>query len=89
MALKFFKPTSPGVRGKIMVSRKHLHQGRPVKSLTTTLRRSGGRNHSGKLVNRRKGGGVRRRYRILDFKFSCLENGASVKRLEYDPNRSA
>jgi len=88
MILKYFKPTSPGIRGKIMVSRLRLHKGSPVKYLTKNLGKSTGRNNSGKYVNRRKGGGVKRKYRLIDFNFSFGPN-AEVLRLEYDPNRSA
>lgn len=84
--LKKFKPTSPGVRGKVMVSRRNLHKGRPYKALTRSLRKSSGRNNSGRLVNRRKGGGVARRLRVVDFFLG--DNDARIERLEYDPNRS-
>ncbi len=89
MALKSFKPTSPGQRGLIIVDRSGLHKGKPVKHLTEGLTKSGGRNNAGRITARRRGGGHKRTYRIVDFKRRKWDMAATVERLEYDPNRSA
>ncbi|MBT3397129.1 MAG: 50S ribosomal protein L2 [Alphaproteobacteria bacterium] len=88
MALKQYKPTTPGRRGLVLVDRSELHKGKPVKSLTVGLSKSGGRNNHGRITARRRGGGAKRSYRIVDFKRRRFE-AATVERLEYDPNRSA
>ena len=88
MALKNFKPTTPSQRGLVLVDRSELWSGKPVKSLTTGLTGSGGRNNTGRITMRRRGGGHKRRYRIVDFK-RRKTGPAVVERLEYDPNRSA
>ena len=88
MALKRYKPTTPGRRGLVLVDRSELHKGKPVKALTVGLSKSGGRNNHGRITARRRGGGAKRSYRIVDFKRSRFE-AAKVERLEYDPNRSA
>ncbi len=89
MALKTFNPTSPGRRGLIMVDRSELWKGQPEKSLTEGLRKSGGRNNTGRITARRIGGGHKRRYRIVDFKRNKTDVSATVERIEYDPNRTA
>jgi len=89
MALKSYKPTSPGQRGLIIVDRSGLHKGKPVKQLTEGLTKSGGRNNAGRITARRRGGGHKRTYRIVDFKRRKFDIAATVERLEYDPNRSA
>lgn len=89
MALKTFNPTSPGRRGLIMVDRSELWKGQPEKSLTEGLRKSGGRNNTGRITARRIGGGHKRRYRIIDFKRNKVDVPATVERIEYDPNRTA
>ena len=89
MALKHFKPTTPSQRGLILVDRSELWKGKPVKSLTEGLGGKGGRNNSGRITARRRGGGHKRRYRIVDFKRRKFDVPATVERLEYDPNRSA
>lgn len=89
MALKQYKPTTPGRRGVVLVDRSGLWKGQPEKSLTEGLRGSGGRNNTGRITARRRGGGHKRRYRIIDFKRSKLDVAATVERLEYDPNRTA
>ncbi len=89
MALKSYKPTSPGQRGLIIVDRSGLHKGKPVKQLTEGLTKSGGRNNAGRITARRRGGGHKRTYRIIDFKRRKFDIAATVERLEYDPNRSA
>ena len=88
MALKHYKPTTPGRRGLVLVDRSELHKGKPVKALTVGLSKSGGRNNHGRITARRRGGGAKRSYRIVDFKRRRFE-AAEVDRLEYDPNRSA
>ena len=89
MALKQFKPTTPGRRGLVMVDRSGLWKGKPVKALTTGLHGKGGRNNMGRITARRRGGGHKRRYRIVDFKRRKFGVPATVERLEYDPNRTA
>src|SRR5579885_3140943 len=89
MALKTFKPTTPSQRQLVIVDRSELWKGDPVKKLTEGLRKTGGRNNSGRITVRWRGGGAKRRYRIIDFKRAKDEVSATVERLEYDPNRSA
>ncbi|MCY3876753.1 MAG: 50S ribosomal protein L2 [Rhodobacteraceae bacterium] len=89
MALKTYNPTTPGRRGLILVDRSALWKGRPVKTLTTGLASRGGRNNAGRITMRRRGGGAKRRYRIVDFKRSRMDVPAEVVRIEYDPNRTA
>ena len=89
MALKHYNPTSPGRRGLILVDRSGLHKGRPVRSLTEGLRKSGGRNNMGHATARGIAGGHKQLYRIVDFKRREWDVAASVERIEYDPNRSA
>src|SRR5919109_4268912 len=89
MALKTFKPTSAGIRHVIIVDRADLHKGKPVKELTEGLKKSGGRNNYGRLTAFRKGGGHKRRYRLIDFKRRKFDVAATVERIEYDPNRTA
>jgi len=89
MALKQYKPTTPGRRGLVLVDRSDLHKGRPVKKLTKGLTKSGGRNNAGRVTARRRGGGAKRLYRIVDFKRNKFDVSATVERLEYDPNRTA
>jgi large subunit ribosomal protein L2 len=88
MALKQFKPTTPGQRGLVLIDRTGLWKGKPEKSLTEGLRGHGGRNNFGRVTARRRGGGHKRRYRIVDFKRAKYDVPAKVERLEYDPNRS-
>jgi len=89
MALKTYKPTTPGQRGLVLVDRAGIWKGKPEKSLTEGLRGKGGRNNKGRITARRRGGGHKRRYRVIDFKRQKLDMVASVERLEYDPNRTA
>ena len=89
MALKEYKPTTPGQRGLILVDRSTLYKGRPVKHLTEGLKKSGGRNNNGRVTNRNIGGGHKRRYRLIDFKRCKDDVPATVERIEYDPNRTA
>ena len=82
------KPTSPGQRFKVQV-KQEVFKGRPEKTLTKSKNRISGRNNSGRITTRHKGGGHKRLYRVIDFKRSKFDIEATVKRIEYDPNRSA
>ena len=89
MALKKYKPNTPAQRGLVLVDRSELWSGKPVKALTEGLNKSGGRNNKGRITSRRRGGGHKRLYRIIDFKRTKFDVLATVQRIEYDPNRSA
>ena len=89
MALKTFNPVTPSQRNLVLVDRKGIHKGKPVKKLTEGLTKKGGRNNAGRITARRRGGGHKRAYRIIDFKRTKFDVPATVERLEYDPNRSA
>ena len=89
MALKTYNPTTPGRRSFVLVDRAELWKGKPEKSLPEGLRNNGGRNNTGRITARRRGGGHKRRYRIIDFKRLKHDVEATVLRLEYDPNRTA
>ncbi len=88
MALKYYKPTTPGQRQLVLVDRSELHKGAPVKALTEGLNKTGGRNNLGRITAYHRGGGHKRSYRIVDFKRRKLGIPAVVERLEYDPNRT-
>jgi large subunit ribosomal protein L2 len=89
MALKSYNPTTPSQRQLVLVDRSGLWKGKPEKALTEGLTKSGGRNNLGRLTARRRGGGHKRAYRLVDFKRRKFDMPATVERLEYDPNRSA
>ena len=89
MALKSYKPITPGRRGLVLVDRSHLWKGKPVKSLSEGLNSKGGRNNLGRITVRHRGGGAKRLYRKIDFKRKKLDVTGTVERFEYDPNRSA
>ncbi|KAA5603940.1 50S ribosomal protein L2 [Roseospira marina] len=89
MALKQFNPTTPGTRNLVLVDRRELHKGGPVKGLTEGLTKTGGRNNHGRTTAFNRGGGHKRRYRLVDFKRRKRGVSATVERLEYDPNRTA
>lgn len=89
MSLKVYKPTTPGQRGLILVDRSGLWKGRPEKSLTVGLTKTGGRCSTGRLTAFRQGGGHKRLYRMIDFKRNKLDIPGTVERLEYDPNRTS
>jgi large subunit ribosomal protein L2 len=89
MALKTFKPTTPANRYKQLPAFDEITKHKPEKSLTVALRKSGGRNNTGRITCRHIGGGHKRRYRLVDFKRSRRDVAASVVGIEYDPNRSA
>ena len=83
------KPTSPGRRGVVQISREGLHKGKPFAGLTESKSNNAGRNNAGRITVRHKGGGHKRHYRKIDFKRSKDGITAVVERIEYDPNRSA
>ncbi len=89
MALKSFKPITPGQRQLVLVDRSHLWKGKPVKALTVGLNKSGGRNNQGRVSMWHRGGGHKRSYRVIDFKRRKFGVPGTVERLEYDPNRTA
>ncbi len=89
MAVKTVKPTSPGRRGMVLDAFDDIDKVRPEKSLLEPLKSNAGRNHSGRITVRHRGGGVKRSYRVIDFKRNKHGVPASVKTIEYDPNRSS
>lgn len=90
MALKKFKPTTPGRRQMSVASFDEVTKATPEKSLTTTLKKNSGRNNQGRITVRHRGGGVKRLYRIMDFKRTDKLNiEGKVTSVEYDPNRTA
>ena len=89
MPLKSYKPTSPGQRQLVTVSRRELYTGKPEKSLTKGISKKGGRNNTGRITSWHRGGGHKRKYRIIDFKRVKHDIEANVERIEYDPNRSS
>jgi len=89
MALKTYKPITPGLRQLVIVDRSELHKGKPVKALTEGKNSQGGRNNTGRITVRFRGGGHKKSYRLVDFKRRKTDMVAKVERLEYDPNRTA
>lgn len=89
MALKSYKPVTSSQRGLVLVDRSDLWKGKPEKTLTVGLKRTGGRNNTGRITCRHIGGGHKRTYRIIDFLRRKEHMNATVERLEYDPNRTA
>jgi large subunit ribosomal protein L2 len=89
MALKTFKPVTPGQRQLVIVDRSGLYKGAPVKALTEGKISTGGRNSNGRITVRFRGGGHKKAYRKIDFKRTKHDQAARVERIEYDPNRSA
>lgn len=91
MGIRFYKPVTPGRRGASVSDFAEItdRKKRPEKSLTVRLKKSGGRNHHGKITTRHRGGGHRRLYRIIDFKRRIDDVVMTVTHIEYDPNRSA
>jgi large subunit ribosomal protein L2 len=89
MALKSYNPVTPSTRALVLVDKNELWKGKPVKALTEGLNSSGGRNNHGHMTSRHRGGGHKRRYRLIDFRRQKFDVPATVERLEYDPNRSA
>jgi len=88
MALKTFRPLTPACRFKVLPTFEEVTKTKPEKSLVFTLKKSGGRNHSGRITCRHIGGGHKRKYRMVDFK-RARTDAAKVVAVEYDPNRSA
>jgi large subunit ribosomal protein L2 len=91
MGVKTYKPTSAGRRNASVNDYSeitHKHKNRPEKRLTQTLKKSGGRNHSGKITAWHRGGGNKRRYRVIDFKRNLDNVPAKVVEIQYDPNRT-
>ena len=89
MAIKHYKPTTPGRRGMSVVDYSELSKVAPERSLLAPLKKNSGRNSYGRITVRHRGGGNRRKYRIIDFKRNKLDMSAKVLTLEYDPNRTA
>src|SRR5262252_936613 len=88
MALKHYKPTTPGQRQLVLVDRSALYKGEPVKALTVGKISTGGRNNNGRITVRFRGGGHKRALRLVDFKRTKRDQPARVERIEYDPNRT-
>jgi large subunit ribosomal protein L2 len=89
MAIRKLNPTSPGRRFQTVSDFEEITAARPEKALTVGLRKKAGRNNNGRVTSRRRGGGHKRLYRIIDFKRNKLDMDARVVSIEYDPNRSA
>ena len=89
MAVRFYKPTTPGRRGMSTIDYSSLSKVAPEKSLLEPLNKKSGRNSYGRITVRHRGGGNRRKYRVIDFKRNKFDVPATVQTLEYDPNRSA
>jgi large subunit ribosomal protein L2 len=89
MALKKLRPTSPGQRFRIAPAFDEITTSKPEKSLLAPMEKSGGRNNAGKMTNRYIGGGHKQKYRVIDFKRDKAGVPATVKTIEYDPNRTA
>ncbi len=88
MALKTYKPNTPGLRQKVSLERSEITAQKPEKSLTVALPKKAGRDTFGRISVRRRGGGAKRAYRIIDFKRNKHGVPGTVKTIEYDPNRS-
>lgn len=88
MSIRKFKPTSPSLRKMTVLSSQGLAPNKPLKSLTAKKTKNAGRNNNGRITIRHRGGGVKQKYRIIDFKRNKVDIPAVVKSLEYDPNRS-
>ena len=89
MPVKKYSPVTPGTRFRVGLDFSGVIENNPEKSLTAKLSKSGGRNHDGKMTMRQKGGGHKRKYRIIDFKRDKEGIPGTVKSIEYDPNRTA
>ena len=89
MAIRNYKPTTPGRRKMSTLVNDEITKSTPEKSLTVTMKKNGGRNNQGKITVRHQGGGVKRRYRIIDFKRNKLDIPGKVASIEYDPSRTA
>jgi len=89
MAIKKYNPVTPGLRQKASIDYSELSKVKPTRSLIAKLQKTGGRNHDGKMTMRNRGGGHKRRYRIIDFKRDNHGVSGTVSSIEYDPNRTA
>ena len=89
MAIRNYKPTTPGRRKMSTLTNEEITKSTPEKSLTVTLKKNSGRNNQGKITVRHQGGGVKRKYRIIDFKRDKKDITGVVASIEYDPNRTA
>ena len=89
MALRTYNPKTPGTRQLVLVDRSSLYKGKPVKALTEGKNQSGGRNATGRITVRFRGGGHKQSYRTIDFKRTKVDVPATVERIEYDPNRTS
>jgi large subunit ribosomal protein L2 len=89
MALKNFNPVTASLRGTVLIDRRELWKGKPVKALTVGKPSTGGRNQHGHITSRFRGGGHKQSYRLVDFRRRKFDVPATVERLEYDPNRTA
>jgi large subunit ribosomal protein L2 len=89
MALKTFNPVTPGQRQLVLIDRSTLHTGAPVKALTEGKSSTGGRNNTGRITSRYRGGGHKQAYRKVDFKRRKFDVAGKIERIEYDPNRTA
>jgi len=89
MSLKKFNPITPGQRHKVVMELTDITASKPEKSLVASRKKSGGRNNTGKMTMRYIGGGHKQKYRIVDFKRDKHGIQATVKTIEYDPNRTA
>ena len=89
MSLKSFKSYTKSTRGTVLVDRKNLWKGKPLKSLTIGKNSTGGRNNLGRITSRSKGSGHKQKFRVIDFYRKKDDKKAKVERIEYDPNRSA
>ena len=89
MSLKTYKPYTKSTRTTILVDRKNIWKGSPIKSLTKGKKSSGGRNNLGRITSRSKGAGHKKRYRIIDFYRNKIDTTGKVERIEHDPNRTS
>ena len=89
MAIRNYKPTTPGRRKMSTLVNEEITKSTPEKSLVVTIKKNGGRNNQGKITVRHQGGGVKKRYRIVDFKRNKVNVPGTVASIEYDPNRTA
>ena len=89
MSVRKLKPITPGQRFRVVNNFEEITTNKPEKSLTVGIKKSGGRNNTGKMTMRYTGGGHKQKYRIIDFKRNKFDVEGTVKTVEYDPNRTA
>ncbi len=89
MGIKKFRPVTPSLRFRVISDFSEITKTTPERSLTVSLKKTGGRNNTGRITVRHRGGGHKRRYRVIDFRRDKFDVGAKVVSVEYDPNRSA